>query len=127
MLRGETFANASSISLALIGETDETLIFQTEIRIAAECKIGHCYDPNGVELGFKAFNNEMYRNRDSQLVRLNKNKLYTGQAAITGLYCCTVPNNNGILHRICVNISLIMNLPKLVRTEFSVCFYLPPP
>ena len=106
MLRGETFANASSVSLQLIGERDEALIFRTEIKDCCRLQaIGQCYDPNGVELASKFVgNNEMYRNRDSQLVRLNKNKLYTGQAAITGLYCCTVPNNNGILHRICVNI-----------------------
>ena len=41
----------------------------------------------------------MYRNCDSQMVRLNKVDVFTGQAAIPGLYCCT-PNNDGILHRI---------------------------
>ncbi|XP_064385048.1 sushi, von Willebrand factor type A, EGF and pentraxin domain-containing protein 1-like isoform X4 [Halichondria panicea] len=105
MLRGETFANTSSISLEDIGETDEALIFQTEIKDCCRVqKIGQCYDPNGVELGTKATRNEMYRNRDSQMVRLNKVDVFTGQAAIPGLYCCTVPNNDGNLHRICANI-----------------------
>ncbi len=107
MLGGETFANASSVSLERIGEKDEALIFRTEIKDCCRSPaIGKCYDPNGVELASKFVgNSELYRNRDSQMVRLNKNKLYTGQAAITGLYCCTVPNKNGILHRICVNIT----------------------
>ncbi len=43
----------------------------------------------------------MYRNRDSQMVRLNKVDVFIGQAAIPGLYCCT-PNNDGILHRIII-------------------------
>ncbi|XP_064385046.1 sushi, von Willebrand factor type A, EGF and pentraxin domain-containing protein 1-like isoform X2 [Halichondria panicea] len=107
MLRGETFANTSSISLEDIGETDEALIFQTEIKDCCRVqKIGQCYYPNGVEVGTKAARNEMYRNRDSQMVRLNKVDVFTGQAAIPGLYCCTVPNNDGILHRICANITV---------------------
>ncbi len=38
MLRGEPFANGSSVSLEDIGETAEALIFQQKLRIAAECK-----------------------------------------------------------------------------------------
>ncbi len=106
MLRGETFTNTSSISLEDIGETDEALIFRTEIKdCCREQRIGQCYDPNGVELGTRAARNEMYRNRDSQMVRLNKVDVFTGEAAIPGMYCCTVPNNDGNLHRICANIT----------------------
>ncbi len=108
MLRGETFANASSVSLESIGERDEALIFRTEIKDCCRSQaIGQCYDPNGVELASKFVgNNELYRNRESQMVRLNKNADFDGQAAITGMYCCTIPNNNGILHRICANINI---------------------
>ncbi len=104
MLRGETFANGSSVSLEDIGETAEALIFPTEIKDCCRMqRIGQCYDPNGVQLSSKGAN-EMYRNRDSQMVRLNKVDVFTGEAAIPGLYCCTVPNNDGNLHRICANI-----------------------
>ena len=106
MLRGETFTNTSSVSLEDIGETDEALIFRTEIKDCCRVqRIGQCYDPNGVELGTRAARNEMYRNRDSQMVRLNKIDVFTGEAAILGMYCCAVPNNDGNLHRICANIT----------------------
>ncbi len=102
------FFNNSRVSLSSIGENEGALFFPTENENCCQTqRIGECYYPDGTQVGVRAGLDQMYRNRGSQLVRLNKKTSASagGRSAPTGLYCCTVPDKEGTFQRVCADIT----------------------
>lgn len=106
MLGEVIFTNASRIAITSIGEGDNALLFLTDnSECCREQGIGECFYPDGELVGVRRSNDEVYRNRGDQVVRLNRqNPVATGKVATPGLYCCTVPNKAGVMQYICAHL-----------------------
>ncbi len=109
ILNGVIMANGSRVPLNSIGEDEAGgLHFYTGNENCCQTqKIGQCYYPDGTLVGIRASADQMYRNRRPQLVRLNRKPSngVGGHSATTGLYCCTLPDKEGTLQRVCVNVT----------------------
>ena len=103
-LRGQTYKNGSSIQLANIGEGNNALLFRTDYTQCCQSqRSGECYRPDETEVGVRANRYELYRNRGSQLVRLNRQSQFTTEA-VSGIYCCEVPISASEVKRVCAKI-----------------------
>lgn len=107
-LRGETYANNSVVSMSKIGEGDDALLCRTD---KVECcgkkpnRFGEFFDPNGEQVPTKAAGKEFYRNRGSQMVRLNRRNEASGSSSmLTGVYKCEVPDKDNVMQRVYIHL-----------------------
>ena len=105
-LNGKMFTNNSVISIDTIGQDDEALLCKTdkeECCIKKSDRVGEFYYPNGVQVPINKARQGFYRNRGSQLIRLNRRP---GIMSPTGSYRCEIPDKNGATQNIFVNLAL---------------------
>lgn len=118
-LNGELIANHSYVDVDNIGEDDNALLCHTN---NSECcssyypgqiRAGEWYYPDGTYVGIEAFyENEFYRNRGSQVVRLNHRQ---GDFTQRGLFRCELPDSTWIQRTVYVNIGECSNEKKPPR------------
>ena len=90
------------VNITDIGENDAAVLCRTD-RLGC-CKRDHggdgeWYFPNNERVGTIGRNGSFYRNRDQGVVRLNRR--YNAMMP-TGLFCCEIPDTNGINRTICI-------------------------
>jgi hypothetical protein len=106
-LNGDIYPNGSMVYIDDIGEGDSALICHTS---RLDCcstignRYGEFYYPNGTVVGIRTRNEAMYRNRGSQLIRLNRN---SGSSSLppAGWYRCEIPSESGEQQSISINIA----------------------
>ena len=115
-LKGAKITNGSYVDAYDIGENDSTLLCHTNLHYCCNIydglRAGEWYFPNGSTVRIEGWNrnynhdqpNYFYRNRDSQVVRLNRR----GNPLESGLFYCIVPDANHI------NRILYTNICKLI-------------
>ena len=102
---GRTYPNNSVTSLWNVGENDKALSCITDY---AQCcsafpyRQGEFYYPNGERVRILGTGDGMYRNRGNQEIRLNRKKDVTFPF---GRFRCELPNANGIIQSIYINLS----------------------
>ena len=100
-----TYPNNSVISLWNIGENDKALFCITDYTQCCSVlpfRQGEFYYPNGERVGTLGTGDGMYRNRGNQEIRLNRKK---GVTSPTGRFRCELPDDNGVLQNLFINIS----------------------
>lgn len=93
------------ISLWNIGESDEALSCITDYTQCCSAfpyRQGEFYYPNGERVRVQGTGDGMYRNRGNKEIRLNRKKDVTSP---TGRFCCELPNANGVIQSIYINLS----------------------
>ena len=73
--------------------------------------VGEWYFPNNERVGTAGEGESFYRDRDEGVVRLNRR--YDAMMP-TGSFCCTIPDANNVIQRICVMIEASKNIPDSV-------------
>ena len=106
-LNGNAYPNGSTVYVDNIGEDSNALICHTSRRDCCSTigsRYGEFYYPNGALVGIKGKNEPMYRNRGSQLIRLNRNN---GSLSLPpmGWYRCEIPTERGEQQSISINIT----------------------
>ena len=109
-LNGHFIANNSYVDVDDIGEDDDALLCHTD---KPDCcnpflvygiRAGEWYYPNGSRVGIQGgYQDEFYRNRRAQVVRLNRRQ---GTFTARGLFRCEVPDASGIIQTVFVNIGM---------------------
>ena len=101
MLRGKTYVDGDIILITDIGEADDALLCVSDnTNCCASQRIGEFYYPDGSAVGY-SFTNSLYRNRGSQVVRLNRRD---NTLSPVGRYRCEIPDTSGTTQRIYINI-----------------------
>ena len=100
MLRGKTYLNNTIVLMSDIGETDNALLCMTDRTDCCSSPVGEFYYPDNTAVGFSS-TNSLYRNRDTQVVRLNRKN---NALSPTGVYRCEIPDSSGRMQNIYINI-----------------------
>ncbi len=100
LLNGRMYYDGDTILMSDIGEEDDALLCVTEYEDCCSNPIGEFYYPDGTAVGFSS-TNSLYRNRDEQLVRLNRRGDVTSPL---GRYRCAIPDDTGTTTSIYINI-----------------------
>ena len=107
MFHGETYLNNSIVAINDIGEQDDALLCMTD---KPDCcniqgnKMGEFYYPennSAVPNGYES-SNSLYRNRDQQVIRLNRRN---NVLSSTGVYKCEIPDKMGIIQTLFINVT----------------------
>ena len=105
-LKGDIYSNNSVISLSEIGEGErDALHCKTDNGACCQTRpnrIGEFYYPNGVKVPIARFQHGFYRNRGDKAVLLNRRE---GVQSPTGRYRCEIPNADGVLENVYINIA----------------------
>ena len=70
--------------------------------------VGEWYFPNNMTVGTIGGGGSFYRNRAERVVRLSRR--YDAMMP-TGSFCCTIPDANNVIQRICVMIKASTVIP----------------
>ena len=102
MLDGITYLNNTIVLITDIGEDNDALLCMT---VKSDCcrssAVGEFYYPNNnTAVGYSQVNS-LYRNRDTQVVRLNRRN---NALSPTGVYRCQIPDSSGRMQNIYINI-----------------------
>ena len=100
MLRGKTYVDGDIILIIDIGEGDDALLCLTDRADCCSNPNGEFYYPSGSAVGYSS-TNSLYRNRGSQVVRLNRRD---NTLSPVGRYRCEIPDSSGTTQRIYINI-----------------------
>ena len=101
MLRGKTYVDGDIILITDIGEADDALLCVTDnTNCCGVQRMGEFYYPDGSAIGYSV-TNSLYRNRGSQVVRLNRRN---NTLSPVGRYRCEIPDSSGATQRIYINI-----------------------
>ena len=101
MLRGKTYVDGDIILITDIGEGDDALLCLTDnTSCFASQHMGEFYYPSGSSVGYST-TNSLYRNRGSQVVRLNRRD---NTLSPVGRYRCEIPDSSGAIQRIYIYI-----------------------
>ena len=100
MLHGKTYVDGDIILITDIREGDDALLCLTDREDCCSILNGEFYYPNGDPGGFSS-TNSLYRNRGSQVVRLNRRD---NPLSPVGRYRCEIPDSSGTTQRIYINI-----------------------
>ena len=107
ILNGTEIANNSYVDVDDIGANENALLCHTDKH---DCcrehpnRAGEWYFPNGTVVGTGgASQDEFYRDRATQVVRLNRRQ---GTSTERGLFLCQVPDSNHILQIVYINIGM---------------------
>lgn len=88
-LKDRVYKNNSVVAMDDIGVDDDALLCMTELEDCCKTPLqAYFYFPNGSEVEY-FLGNGVYRNRGSQVVRLNRQGLSRSQ---TGEYHCLIPD-----------------------------------
>ena len=104
-LNGQKYPNNSVVTISAIGENDNALVCKTD---KTECcgtlpnRFGQFYYPNTAQVPINRAGDGFYRNRGSQMIRLNRRP---GTVGPTGLYSCEIPDSSGTNRKIFVNLT----------------------
>ena len=104
-LNGNTYHNGSAVFIDDIGVGNNALLCRTT---RSDCcsgvnRLGEFYYPDGTLVGIQSLNQPMYRNRGSQMIRLNRNS-NSPSLPSNGWYRCEIPSASGVLQSISINI-----------------------
>ena len=105
-LNGVSYPNGSTVLRTDIGEGADALQCTTDsttccTNVPPEVRAGEFYMPDGgIVLPVGSTTNGYYRNRGSQLIRLHRQSSGT----ITGQFRCNIPQRNGLLSDLFINI-----------------------
>ena len=106
ILRDQTYLNNSIVAINDIGEGDNALLCVTDNPDCCNIKNnkgGEFYYPNNSAVpGNFHSSNSLYRNRDSQVVRLNRRN---DVLSPTGIYKCKIPDSTGMNRNIYINVT----------------------
>ena len=96
-LNRKIYLNNSLVSIAdsLHGEGEQALFCKTDLEACYKTipnRFGEFYYPNGVQVPIARVQQGFYHNRDSQLIRLNRQE---GTSSPTGKYRCEIPDATG--------------------------------
>ena len=102
-LNGIFYPSGSEVSLSSIGEDDNALLCVTD---GACCtnpnRAGEFYYPNGDKVRIGGDGDDLYRNRGTGMIRLNRRN---GATSPTGTYTCEIPDSNGELQTIFITLN----------------------
>ena len=94
-LNKKIYYNNSAVLITDIGEAGRALYCKTDKENCCKTlpnRFGEFYYPNGEKVPIQAHQDGFYRNRDEQLIRLNRRE---GTTSPTGKYRCEVPDASG--------------------------------
>lgn len=102
-LNSIVYEAGSTVRMADIHEGDDgALLCKTDKDDCCKSTLeGEFYFPNGSPVLIKRHNHVLYRNRGEKFIRLNNRG--TGSAPV-GVYRCEVPDSNGVVQSISINI-----------------------
>ena len=110
-LNGTAIANNGYVAVDDIGEGDAAaLLCHTDkvdccTDMMRQTRAGEWYFPNGTRVGtFGGFQDEFYRNRGTQVVRLNRRQ---GTFTERGLFRCEVPDSDNVTQSVYINIGML--------------------
>ena len=100
------YHNNSVVLISSIGEAGSALFCKTDKNDC--CKVlpnrfGQFYYPNGTQVRIKLHGDGFYRNRDRQLIRLNRRD---GTTSPVGKYRCEIPDASGEMKNIYINLNI---------------------
>ena len=104
-LKGERCDNNSIVNILTIGEGDDALLCKTNKQDCCGTvpnRFGEFFFPNGVRVPIRIAGSGLYRNRGNQVIRLNRRE---GVSSPTGRYSCEIPDADGVINKIFINIS----------------------
>ena len=102
MLRGNTYLDGDIILITDIGQNDNALLCVTDREdCCAPQLFGEFYYPDGSQVGVRASEDSLYRNRGNQLIRLNRRN---NALSPLGRYRCEIPDSRGVTRNIYINI-----------------------
>ena len=108
MLNGLAIANNSYVDVDAIGENETALLCHTD---KPDCcgkpnKAGEWYFPNETRVRIKgqSQDNEFYRDRGPQVVRLNR---HNGSLTERGLFQCEIPDSSNMTQTVYVHIGIL--------------------
>lgn len=97
------YNNHTSININDIGTGESALLCFTENTNCCGLpnRTGEWYYPDGTLILSASHGFDLFRNRGSQIVRLNRRN---NAQSPTGRYCCEVPDADQVMQIICINI-----------------------
>ena len=96
-LNGRQLASNSIVMLEDIGAGECPLTCYTNFPDCCKSSnltTGEWYFPNRIAVSIEVYKNDLYRDRGTRVVRLNRR--YNARAP-TGIYCCDIPGSSGNL------------------------------
>lgn len=106
-LDGTVYPNGSTVYIDDIGEDSNALLCHTsrpDCCSSIGSRYGEFYYPDGTTVGIMSKNEPMYRNRGSQLIRLNR-RSDSSSTPPMGWYRCEIPSVSGEQQSISINIT----------------------
>ena len=102
-LGDQTYQNGANCPMSDIGEASNALLCMTDNTNCCNAPhlIGEFYSPDGSRVGVRASGDSLYRNRRQGYIRLNRRN---GATSPLGRYRCDIPNSNGVMQSIYINI-----------------------
>lgn len=101
------YINNSVVLLTEVGEGAEgALLCKTNLINCcgtATNRHGEFYYPNGTRVPTKGFQAGFYRNRGDQIIRLNRRE---GVMAPVGKFRCQIPDTNGVMQYLFINLAI---------------------
>ena len=94
-LKSKIYPNNSAVLLTDIGKAGSALICKTDKKDCCKTlpnRYGEFYYPNGERVLIEFSQQGFYRNRDEQLIRLNRRE---GTTSPSGKYRCEIPDASG--------------------------------
>ena len=103
-LHEASFLNNTAVMVEDIGEGENALFCVTDnISCCKDSRQGEFLFPNGTQVPVFGARQDFYRNRDSQIIRMNRRN---GAMSPVGRYGCEIPDANGVLQRIFIQVSI---------------------
>ena len=104
LFRGVSYPNNTQLFLGDTGDTSTgsaILCTTNKSPCCATNHLGEWYYPNGSMVLNNAAGEDFYRGRGDQTIRLNRRN---NAQSPTGSFCCELPDNNDVTHRLCVTL-----------------------
>ena len=104
-LNGETLTNNSAVDLNDIGEGEGALLCKTNHPNCCGTRpnrFGQFFYPNGRQVPIRVQNEDFYRNRGEQRIRLNRKE---GVISPIGEFRCEIPDANGVMRSVYITIN----------------------
>ena len=105
-LNGKTYLNNSAVRLTDIREGGSALICKTDKEDCCKTlpnRYGEFYYPSGEKVPIEFLQHGFYRNRDEQLIRLNRRE---GTTSPSGKYRCELPDASGEMKNIYITLNV---------------------